>query len=273
MPAYCLVFEQYPDIRVSGDNLGDVVNINLLNIFKENCINPFSDSEFKGYLLYVLFHELIHLDQDLCYYYDRYKKEPVAAEKLEDACHAVTFLTLLNYCKTMEQNKRGYFEIPSISSFVHPRKTYQMEKEGRKQELYNYITDLSNKFVRIQHPIQKVLWLIAHGIYGQNYRTFYEVCSQYMNVKLEVFVNGYLYTSGDIKVLGQFVNWKMIMDLYRLVILFSKQLKTDKVYCKDNIMDTHIENIHVEFLEGAKDKSFAKYVYTIDGVLDIAYKN
>ena len=37
----------------------------------------YSDSEFKGYLLYVLFHELIHLDQDLCYYYERYKKETV----------------------------------------------------------------------------------------------------------------------------------------------------------------------------------------------------
>ena len=103
----------YTSDSVLGKNVVDMVVIYPHNIMKHvaSVNNPNIDSEakvsqlLKGTILYVVIHELLHMEQDFDAYYKRYKN-PIP--RIEMACHVMT----IKYIDYLYDSQCYHLDIP-----------------------------------------------------------------------------------------------------------------------------------------------------------------
>ena len=200
-----------------GDTVLDIVEINIPHIYKlcneeDGFINP---AKVRGYILYSIVHELLHIDQDHLKYRDLLKQNNIYDINTEDqiietSCHAMTFHIIKNLMEgPFWEDQPNQEKIMISTSFI----PYTQD-----EQLQCWI----NSYYRVTNPAD-------NGIYGLNdicgidFRDY--IVNQCSFALLYIYWNNVYMGGGYIYYLNTWLSPQYIFDILRPIGLVAKTLK------------------------------------------------
>lgn len=163
-PAHAMILsDSIPRITLLGQAIGDVVILYSHHIMyytkiymKEN-----KPDKLKGTLVSTIIHELLHMEQDLQWYYNKYKGYENADKRIEDSCHAMTTKYISEWC--------GYdiwhLDYVNIITGEFPNIDYD---EYDKNKMDMLLSNVDKIFKRVLDPTAKALWILDNCIFKDN---------------------------------------------------------------------------------------------------------
>lgn len=210
---------------------GDIVQIDIHKILRR--IHEIFDGKvermgkiecFRGLIIYSIVHELLHLQQDLEYYYRIIPNNEEAEEVIEMSCHCMTEATL----KSLTASNLIYFSlddsfscfIPSLGMFLG----WQREEDaGRFEEL-----------VRSYYPLQcyqrKDLWYANAYLFGCTPRkpdrsddTIFNLAQENHSIFIDIGIGKWYQNCNYLSYMNRWMTPRTVMGLVNPLILLSMQ--------------------------------------------------
>ena len=221
-----------------GDNIGDVVQINIHNILKSAIgDNKGSPSDiislgYKGLIAYVIIHELFHLEQDLEVYPQLTNGDEEIADRLiEDSCHcaALYYMNLMKSRGLIEFEFGHEFDnmtIPEPEHFIQWTRDEPPDL-GRLQVTFD-------SFYTLKNPYKKIFWLIQQYIFDYPTQTPQLSCWDYSpilnymkdgfhSILITIKLNDQVYKSDYVVYMDTIQPPSTIMGVIDILILLQKQ--------------------------------------------------
>lgn len=216
-PANCLIFGNPNMEGAYGDTILDIVEINIHNICSDMTINNITpyDQHIKGFIVYTIIHELLHLDQNMWLYEQLTNNDLKKADELiETSAHAMThkLYNMIIDGQLLPELDIKDIAIPSLLTFTNIK-----DEDTDQKNMW------INSYYRVSHPNENALYYL-------NYLTFvdflYSVQKEnFTNIILKIIFNDILIGSDYIYYLN---NW-MYQQIFNLLrpIAFLKKATTD----------------------------------------------
>ena len=160
-PAHAMILsDSAPRIMLLGQAIGDIVVLYSHHImyYTKIVLKENKPDKLKGILVSAIIHELLHMEQDLQWYYNKYKGFKNADKRIEDACHAMTTKYVSDWC--------GYdiwhLDYVNIITGEFPNIDYD---EYDKTKMDMLLSKIDKIFKRVSDPTAKALWILDRCIF------------------------------------------------------------------------------------------------------------
>ena len=169
---------------------------NVLQFYYETLNIDFTKQQIKSFVIFLIVHELSHLEQDLAWYETKYKDRKTAEDIVEASNNANTY----NYLLAAKNN--GF--IDSDIQLMWPGFWYTKLKDNKTYKSY------LDQYYRVSSPIDKALYSIS--ILCMGYTKFMDLVNQFLNVEIEYDILDNLVFKEIIKVNNMYIHPSIIMD-------------------------------------------------------------